>query len=55
MPASWRIWAGEPRAPEWDIIQTELVGEPTSWRLISFIMALATSSVQRDQASTTLL
>ena len=55
MPASWRICAGEPRAPECDIIQTELVGLPTSCFVISFIIACATSSVQRDQASTTLL
>ena len=55
IPASWRICAGEPRAPECDIIQTELVCRPISCRLISFIMAPATSSVQRDQASTTLL
>ena len=34
---------------------TELVGTPTSCLLISFIIAVATSSVQRDQASTTLL
>ncbi len=55
MPASWRICAGDPRAPECDIIHTELVGTPISCLLISFIIALATSSVQRDQASTTLL
>ena len=55
MPASWRICAGDPRAPEWLIIHTELVGVPTSCLLISFIIAPATSSVQRDQASTTLL
>ena len=51
----WRICAGEPRAPEWDIIHTELVGLPASCFEISFIIAAATSSVQRDQASTTLL
>ena len=55
MPANWRICAGDPRAPEWLIIHTELVGVPISCLLISFIMAAATSSVQRDQASTTLL
>ena len=55
MPANWRICAGDPRAPECDIIHTELVGTPFSCLLISFIIALATSSVQRDQASTTLL
>ena len=53
--ASWRICAGEPRAPECDIIQTELVCLPGSCFEISFIIACATSSVQRDQASTTLL
>ena len=55
MPANWRICAGDPRAPECDIIQTELVCTPISCLEISFIIAPATSSVHRDQASTTLL
>ena len=55
MPANWRICAGEPRAPECDIIHTLLVGTPASCLEISRIIADATSSVQRDQASTTLL
>ena len=37
------------------IIHTELIGRRYSCLPISFIMAAATSSVQRDQASTTLL
>ena len=44
-----------PTDQELDIIHTELVGTPASCLLISFIIAPATSSVQRDQASTTLL
>ena len=55
MPASCFIWAGLPRAPEWLIIHTALVGRPGFWLEISFIIAACTSSVQRDQASTTLL
>ena len=55
MPASCDICAGDPRAPEWLIIHTALVGLPISCLEISAIIALATRSLQRDQASTTLL
>ena len=64
MPASWRIWAGEPRAPESDIMKIELndfwrtftpressTSSPPSFSII----ALATWSLVRDQMSTTLL
>ena len=64
MPASWRIWAAEPRAPESAIMKMEL---NDFWRTLaplasiassvpSFsIIALATWSFVRDQMSTTLL
>ena len=64
MPASWRIWAALPRAPESAIMKIEL---NDFWRCFlpresvassepSFsIIALATWSLARDQMSTTLL
>ena len=65
MPASWRIWAAQPRAPESAIMKMEL---KDFWRILdalasrstsslpSFsIIALATWSLVRDQMSTTLL
>jgi hypothetical protein len=64
MPASWRICATEPRAPESAIIKMELNDSwltSTPWRLIVFsvascsIMTLPTWSPARPQMSTTLL
>jgi len=64
MPASWRICAAEPRAPESAIMKIEL-NDFCLWRHTlrsvassepSFsIMAFATWSLARDQMSTTLL
>ena len=47
MPASWRIWAEEPRAPESAIIQMGL------YRSRPAIRASVTSLVVFSQASTT--
>ena len=55
IPASCFIWAGDPRAPECAIIQTELTSFPSSGLIIRPIISSATWSVQRDQTSTTLL
>ena len=64
MPASWRICAAEPRAPESAIMYTELkefclTVSPLALMTSSVpslpIMALATWSLVRDQMSTTLL
>ena len=55
MPASCLICAAEPRAPESDIIQTELTGSPGAAERIIFSISSATLSVQRDHTSTTLL
>ena len=64
MPASWRICAAEPRAPESAIMKIEL---NDGWRAFLpsrsttsispswFIIALAISSPARPQMSTTLL
>src|SRR6202007_2802991 len=49
------ICAAEPRAPESDIIHTELTGSPGPDCRIIFSISSATLSVQRDQTSTTLL
>ena len=64
MPASWRIWAALPRAPESAIMKIELNepcctflplrSVPSSWRSWS-IIALPIWSFVRDQMSTTLL
>src|SRR5262249_56184548 len=55
MPASCLICAAEPRAPESDIIHTELIGSPFFRVRMTFIISSATFSVQLDQTSTTLL
>ena len=55
MPASCLICAAEPRAPESDIIHTELTGSPGPAERIILSISSATLSVQRDQTSTTLL
>ena len=55
MPANCRIWATEPRAPEWAIMYTEFTGRPGAVAEIPSIISSATWSVQWDQASTTLL
>ncbi len=64
MPASWRIWAALPRAPESAIMKIELKDfcfcglprESIASSVPSFsIIALATWSLARDQMSTTLL
>ena len=47
MPASWRIWLNEPRAPELAIMKMEFVGSR-----LAFI-ASATSSVASVQTATT--
>ena len=47
MPASWRIWLNDPRAPELAIMKIEFV-----WWRFSFI-ASATSSVACVQTATT--
>ena len=60
MPASWRIWSCEPRAPEFDIMKIELIwaSPPFGFFLtaeISVIMSSEIFLVHFDQASTTLL
>ena len=64
MPASWRICAAEPRAPESAMMKIELneccsTVSPLAFATFSmpmpFIIALATWSLVRDQMSTTLL
>ena len=44
MPASCLICAAEPRAPECDIIQTELIGSPGFTSRMTFIISSATLS-----------
>ncbi len=64
MPASWRIWAAEPRAPESAMMKMEFMESSSTsvpslatFRVLPMccIMALATCSLVRDQMSTTLL
>ncbi len=64
MPASWRICAAEPRAPESAIMKIELkdfcrtllpLASVTSSVPSFSIIAFATWSLVRDQMSTTLL
>ena len=55
IPASCLICAGDPRAPESDIIQTELIGTPGFSSLMTLTISSATFSEQLVQASTSLL
>ncbi len=60
MPASWRIWSCEPRAPEFAIMKIELIwaSPPFGFFLTAEISAIMSSEiflVHFDQASTTLL